>query len=47
MAEWRAVIDIMNPYLQKALLGDLTSKQALDMAAQEVKDLLKEKGYYD
>lgn len=46
MAEWRAVIDIMLPYLQKALLGELSSKQALDMAAEEVKDLLTEKGYY-
>ena len=44
--EWLEVSNIMFPYLQKAILGDLTAKQALDKAQKDVYELMEENGYY-
>ncbi|SAL37355.1 ABC sugar transporter, periplasmic ligand binding protein [Caballeronia udeis] len=42
--EWNEVSDAMWPELQKAIIGDVTAKQALDDAARKVTDILQDSG---
>ena len=44
-AEWGEMANAIYPLLQKAILGDLTTKEALDKAQAKVADILEENGY--
>jgi len=44
--EWGEIVNSIYPVLQKAILGDLTPKEALDKAKEKVDDIMKENGYY-
>ncbi len=43
--EWFEVEDILGLYLNKVLIGELSGEEALDIAAKEIYELMKEKGY--
>lgn len=45
IAEWNQISNILWPELQKAVVGDKTSRQALDDAARKVAELMKGRGY--
>ncbi|MGM4982373.1 sugar ABC transporter substrate-binding protein [Rhizobium sp. 11_C7_N12_5] len=42
--QWIEISNVVYPELQAAILGDKTSKQALDIAAQKATDVLKDAG---
>ena len=44
--EWIEVSNIMWPKLQAAIVGDMSAKEALDAAAAEVSELMKDAGYH-
>ncbi len=44
--EWSEIVNVIYPFLQKAILGDLTSKEALSKAQSKVDEIMKENGYY-
>lgn len=44
--EWGETTNIVFPELQAAIVGDKTVKEALDDAAAEVDELMRESGYY-
>lgn len=46
IAEWGEVSNVLWPKLQAAIVGDMTSKEALDKAAEEVSKVMDEAGYY-
>ena len=46
IAEWIPMSNILYPLLQKAILGDVEPKKALDDAATQVRDMMKKAGYY-
>jgi multiple sugar transport system substrate-binding protein len=46
IAEWLPMSNLLYPQLQKAILGDVEPKKALDDAAQQVYDMMKKAGYY-
>lgn len=46
IAEWVETTNLVYPELQAAILGDKTTKQALNDAAKAVDSLMKENGYY-
>jgi multiple sugar transport system substrate-binding protein len=46
IAEWLPMSNILYPQLQKAILGDVEPKKALDDAATQVYDMMKKAGYY-
>jgi multiple sugar transport system substrate-binding protein len=46
IAEWLPMSNLLYPQLQKAILGDVDPKKALDDAAQQVYDMMKKAGYY-
>ncbi len=46
IAEWIEATNIVYPLLQAAILGDKTTKEALDEAAEKVDELMQESGYY-
>jgi multiple sugar transport system substrate-binding protein len=43
--EWLTMVDIYGGYLNAALIGQLSAKEALDKAASEITDYLKRIGY--
>ncbi len=45
IAEWGEVSNILWPKLQAAIVGDMTSKEALDKAAEEVRKVMEDAGY--
>ena len=46
IAEWLPMSNLLYPQLQKAILGDVEPKKALDDAATQVYDMMKKAGYY-
>jgi multiple sugar transport system substrate-binding protein len=44
--EWGEIVNVVYPLLQKAILGDLTVKVALDKAKDKVDEIMEENGYY-
>ena len=42
--QWIEISNVVYPELQAAILGDKTSKEALDTAAQKATDVLKDAG---
>ena len=45
VAEWGEISSALWPRLQAAILGDVTAKKALDTAAEEVAEIMKDAGY--
>jgi multiple sugar transport system substrate-binding protein len=44
IAEWIEISNVVYPELQAAILGDKTSKEALDTAAEKATQILKDAG---
>jgi multiple sugar transport system substrate-binding protein len=44
--EWIEASNLLWPQLQKAIVGDKTSQQALDDAAKQVEAMMDDAGYY-
>ena len=46
IAEWVPMSNIVYPILQQIILGDLDPQKGLDTAAEQVRRLMAEGGYY-
>ncbi len=46
IAEWIPASNILFPILQQVILGDVEAQQGLDDAAERVRDMMAEAGYY-
>ena len=46
IAEWLPMSNILYPILQQIILGDVEAKKGLDDAAEKVRQLMKDGGYY-
>lgn len=47
IAEWIPFSNLFYPRLQAIILGDMSAQEGLDAAAEEVRELLADAGYYD
>jgi multiple sugar transport system substrate-binding protein len=47
IAEWLPFSNIFYPQLQAIILGDVSAQEGLDAAAEEVRDMMADAGYYD
>ena len=46
IAEWLPMSNILYPILQQIILGDVDAQAGLDTAAEQVRDMMVEAGYY-
>jgi multiple sugar transport system substrate-binding protein len=46
IAEWLPMSNVLYPILQQIILGDVESQQGLDDAAEQVRKLMADAGYY-
>jgi multiple sugar transport system substrate-binding protein len=46
IAEWIPMSNILFPILQQIILGDVDAQTGLDTAAEQVRDMMADAGYY-